>query len=196
MNLHETNDPEEAKLHIIVDIGLSSSAMMRNFVKGTSKTLQSKVLTEVRRLFEAESEEQYRSIHSSLCVWGTKNIITAERRKNGQIIKRSGPASYGQIAKTLDVALKVVFYYCHLPDCERSQLISKWLNAAVDTKMMAMLKGFHPDDTKSWPTSLEQVDRSAYAMIQENVHKFINERHGGRIIPVQFDDMYWEALNR
>ena len=122
--------------------------------------------------------------------------MLAERKKNGQVVKKARLASYGQIAKTFDVVLKVTVYYSHLPDVKKSALISKWLNAAVDTKMMAMLKKYYPADVRPWPTAIEQVNSSIYATIQETVRKFIHDKHGGSITPVQFDDIYWEALNR
>ena len=187
-NLFElsTREPEDAKMRFVVEIGLSSSAMMRLFMKDSSKTLKDKILAKPRA-FEAESQDQYKRIHKSICDWGTRSVGLA---------KGHDYASYGQIAKTLDVAMKVIVYDCHYPDCRRYSLISKWLNAAVDTRMMACLKATYPKEMEPWPTTLKQVDGRAYASIQEIVRKFIEEKHHGKIIPVQFDDMYWEALNR
>ena len=59
-----------------------------------------------------------------------------------------------------------------------------------------MLKKYYPADVRPWPTAIEQVNSSVYATIQETVRKFIHDKHGGSITPVQFDDIYWEALNR
>ena len=185
-----TREPEDAKLRFVVEIGLASSAMMRLFERDSSKILKDKILAKPRA-FEAESEDQYKSIHKSICDWGTKNI---------KLAKGHDYASYGQIAKTLDVAMKVIVYDCHYPDCQKYELTSKWLNAAVDTSMMACLKRTYPEHIEKWPTTLKEVHESAYASIQTLVRKFINEdideKHRGEITPVQFDDMYWEALNR
>jgi hypothetical protein len=63
-------------------------------------------------------------------------------------------------------------------------------------RLTERIKKYYPEDITSWPTTIEQVDECSYAPIQEIVHKLINERHNGSIIPVQFDDIYWEALNR
>lgn len=190
------NDPQEARLHNVIDMGLNFSAMIRLFDKGAKKKLRARILAEIGGVFEAKSEKHFKDIHSSFCSWGTNNIKLAARRKNGQIIKRARRASYGQIAKTFDVVLKVAVYYCHLPNCEKSEPISEWLNAAVDTKMMALLKKCYPEAMRSWPATIERVNSSAYMVIQEVVRKFITERHGGSITSVQFDDIYWEALNR
>jgi len=186
MHQLKLSSSEEARLHFAVEIGLASSAMMRLYQKGSTKVLQDKILAKPRA-FEAETEEQYKSIHRIICNWGTRNI---------ELSKGNGHASYGQIAKTLDVALKVIIYFCHLPDCDKSKRISKWLNAPVDTNMMAWLKKLYPEDAKSWPTTLGGVDDDLYASIQRIVRKFIDEERSGDITPVEFDNIYWEALNR
>ena len=190
------NDPQSIKLENIVDMGLGFSAMIRLFDKGSNRKLHEQILNETQKIFAAETEEDFKTIHLHFCSWGVQRIMLAEKRKNGQVIKKSVPASFGQIAKTLDVVLKVAVYYCHFPDCEKSQQISGWLNAAVDTKMMGMLKTCYPSDIVSWPKTIEQVDSTAYKSIQAIVRKFISERHKGYIIPVQFDDIYWRTLNR
>ncbi len=182
--------PQDARLHNIIDMGLGFSAMIRLFEKRSKEKLRARILTEVGKAFEAKSEEDFRNIHSAFCSWGTKNILLAERKKNGRIIKRAGPASYGQIAKTLNVVLKVAVYYCHLPNCEKSQRIGVWLDAAVDTKMMGLLRKCYPQDIRPWPRTVQQVNRSAYMKIQEIVRKFINERDCRSITPVEFDDIY------
>lgn len=196
MNQLKLNRPQEARLHNIIDMGLDFSAMIRLFEKKSKEKLRARITGGIQDVFSAKSKEHFQDIHSSFCNWGTNNITLAEKRKNGQVIKRAGPASYGQIAKTFDVVLKVTVYYCYLPDVKRSELISKWLNAAVDTKMMAMLKKCYHTDVSPWPTAIEHVNSSIYSAIQETVRKFIQDKHGGSITPVQFDDIYWEALNR
>jgi hypothetical protein len=183
----DMKESSKAKLSNIVDMGLGFSGMIRLFKQGEKEKLHQKLLSVVQKVFEAESEQQFREIHSSFCEWGTENITLAKKRSK---------ASYGQIAKTLNVVLKVVVYYCHLPDCEMSQQISRWLDAAVDTKMMEYLKERYREAIKPWPTAIEHVHESDYREIQKVVHKHVKEKHEGKITPVQFDDIYWEALNR
>lgn len=186
-NQLKLNEPEKARLDNIVDMGLDFSAMIRLFDKGSKRKLHREMLNRIEEVFQAKSEEEFKRSHSDFCQWGRKEISLARKNKH---------ASYGQIAKTLDVVLKVTIFYCHLPDCAKSQQISKWLNAAVDTKMMDFLRERYPEHVEKWPRTIVQVDTSQYMKIQEIVHQFINEEHNGRITPVQFDDMYWEALNR
>ena len=178
---------KEIRLHNIIDMGLTFSAMIRLFEKGSKKKLRKQILAEAKNVFEAKSEEDFNNIHSNFCNWGVKNILLA---------KKGTPASYGQIAKTFDVVLKVTVYYSHLPNCEKSAEISEWLNAAVDTKMMDMLKDCYPKDIQPWPTTVEKVDKTTYVRLQKIVRKFIREKHNRSLLPVQFDDFYWKALNR
>lgn len=192
----ESLSPSEARELNIIEIGLHSSAMLRVFVEGSKWKLAGKMRQGVLQISRAESEEQYRSIHDGLCRWGTETIHTAPRRVNGRIIKPSGPASYGQIAKVVDIVMKVSFYYCHFRECGSSKNIQKWLNAAVDNAMIAELKKRYPEEAKEWPASLEEVDRRTYCSIQQIVRRCIDDKHDRRVIPVQFDDMLWRELNR
>ncbi len=190
------NDADEAKLHNIVDMALIFSAMIRLLQKGSKQRLKTMTLSILNDVFKAETEIQFNNVHEAFCDWGVNNIMLAEKRRNGRIIKESAPVSYGQIAKIFDVILAVVVYYSHLPDYNKSLVISKWLHAAVDTKMMKHLKNVYPGDIRPWPATIEQVKHNEYLAIQEVVNKFIDEKHGGTITPTQFDDIYWEALNR
>jgi len=192
----KTNTADEAKLHNIVDMALIFSAMIRLLQKGSKKQLKTMTLSILDDVFKAETEIQFNDAHEAFCDWGVNNIILAEKRRNGRIKKESAPVSYGQIAKIFDVILAVVVYYSHLPDYDTSLVISEWLHAAVDTKMMKHLKSAYPNDIRPWPTTIEQVKHNEYLAIQEVVNKFIDEKHGGTITPTQFDDIYWEALNR
>jgi len=178
----------EIRLENIIDVGLTASAMIRLFEKGTKeKKLRRPIRKTIVKMFEAKSEAEFKRIHSAFCRQATGEITLAKKNKL---------ASYGQIAKTLDVVLKVAVYYCHLPECQKSKRLSEWLNAAVDTKMMAKLRDHYPTDIKPWPRTIEKVDRQSYEEIQRIVRKFIREEHQGSITPVQFDDYYWRELNR
>jgi hypothetical protein len=192
----DLRDPEEIKLQNIVDMGLTFSAMIRLYEKGTKQTLHNIILEELPNISKATSKEAFEIIHSNLCKWGIKNLTLAEKARAGKVIKKKGPAGYGQIAKTLDVVLKVVIHYCHHPIPEKSNELSQWLHAAVDTKMMGFLKGRYSDYFLNWPTSVEDVNEKTYLKLQRLVNKFIKDEHDGNIIPVQFDDIYWNILNR
>lgn len=189
-------DLKAVKLRNIVDMALSFSAMMRLFEEGSKEKIQIEILERLPRFFEAGSETEFRSAHNDFCEWGIENIIRTDREKDGELVKEKGQPSYGQMAKTLDVVLHVVIHYTHQPDCEPAQTLSKWLNPAMDTKMMTFLAGCYPDVLKPWPKTIEQVGKAEYKAIQHTVRQFVKEEHKDKVLPVDFDDIYWEALNR
>ncbi len=181
--LNKIPDPEkirEIRLSNVIDMGLAFSAMIRLFPEGTKEKLHNRILDYVKRVSKAESKEDFDKIHSDFCEWGIREI---------RIAKKDTSASYGQIAKTFNVVLKVVIYYSHFPDFEKSKELSWWLHAAVDTEMMAMLRDYYPKDIKA--RRVVQVDKDAYQKLRETVAKFIKEKHNGKILPIQFDDIYY-----
>lgn len=181
------NTIKRIRFENIVDVGLTASAMIRLFAKGTKESkLGPRTVKAVKQILKAKSEPEFNTIHSRFCQWSTSEITLARKNK---------PASYGQIAKTFNVVLKVAVYYCHLPECEKSKELSKWLHAAVDNRMMTkLLREQYPLDMKPWPQTIEEVNRPKYEEIQEIVKKFIREVNEDSIIPVQFDDYYWREL--
>ena len=94
------DDPYEIRFRNIIGMGLDFSSMIRLFERGSEERLWKKLVFEVvPKIFKANSKEEFDQIHNEFCEWGTRNIALAEKKKrNGRIIKRKGPASYGQIA--------------------------------------------------------------------------------------------------
>ena len=196
MTKPKLKDAAEARLENIVDMGLTFSAMIRLYEKGSKKIIRDKIIQILPAIDSAPSIGNFQIIHDTFCVWGVKNLTLAERERKGKLIKHSGPPSYGQVAKTLDVVLKVVVYYSKWPNESAANELVKYLNAAVDTKMMAFLKTRYPEHFSHWPITVESVSQSTYASIQKLVRQFIADEHDGQIMPVQFDDLYWNYLNR
>ena len=196
MKIQELKDPADVRLANIIDMGLTFSAMIRLYKKGSKKIIHKELVHILPEIANADILERFQKTHNEFCTWGMDNLSLAQKMRQGRIIKHSGPPSYGQVAKTLDVVLKVVLYYSKLPDEATSEKIAKYLNAAVDTKMMAFLKSKYPDHFKLWPLTVESVSQSIYLSIQELVRRFIADEHQGQIMPVQFDDLYWNILNR
>jgi len=193
--VRDLSETQKIRFKNIIDMGLQWSTMMRLFEEGSKKNLFKQIIKNTaEEIFNTNSRMDFVKAHAKFCDWGSKNIFLAEKERKGRIVKQRKLASYGQIAKTLDITLKVAIYYCHLPDCDKAKKISDWLNAAVDTQMMAMLKKEYPDEIKPWPARVEDVQKSEYLRIQETVLKFIKEKHRG-ILPVQFDDIYQSMLN-
>lgn len=187
---------EDIRFKNIIGMGLDFSSMIRLFERGSEDLLWDKLVNDIApRVFRAQSSKEFEQLHDEFCNWGTKNITLAEKKRKGRIIKKKGPASYGQIAKTLDVALKVAVYYSHLPNFQKYAEIMEWLHAGIDNRMMKMLRKNYPNDIQEWPTAIEEVDKTKYLALQGTARKFIRDRHQGKMLLAEFDDKYWYELN-
>jgi hypothetical protein len=198
-------NPDQAKqdkTKSIIDMAFGFSAMTRVFEKGSDRKIIGELDCSLPKIASSKYEQDFQKQHDCFCRWFKDEIKTAERKsKNDErVIKPSGPASYGQGAKVLDVALKVFVYYCHLPDLETADRTMKWLYAAIDTKMMKHLKNMKdPEASIITATSIEDVDdEMIYTALQSLVRKDIENRDKSpnKIYPVQWDDIMWRELNR
>jgi len=193
--LSDLNFEEKLRFEGIINMSVTYSGMLRNFKEGSKEKLCSQLMKTADSLFNVNSEKQFAEHHSQFCLWGTSNILTAERRRKEKSAKHETPASYGQIAKTLDVALKIAVYYCQLPDSETSAMLHKLLFAPVDVGMMKLLQEKYPEDIRPWPVKLASLQKEDYLKIQELVHRDIMESHRGLITPVQYSDVYWKKAS-
>ena len=121
----------------------------------------------------AETSDEFDEIHADFCRWATNNIYLAEKIKDGIVVRKRSKISYGQAAKTLNVTLKVLVYYCSWPNKTKSRQLRKWIHAAIDNKMMRHLKGNYPNAFKNWPKSVAEVGRQKYLKLQKIVKQFI-----------------------
>jgi hypothetical protein len=182
---------EKLRVGFVIDMGITWSGMIRVFDKGTKKKLNDRMMNDfAEKIFNIGSREEFVKIHTKFCDWGRSYIDQAKRKGRSQKDK----ASYGQIAKTLDVSLKVVVYYCHLPNCEQSRRICQWLNAAVDTAMMGELQKDFPNAIQPWPTLIKEVNKEAYFKIQSLVDESIKREHNAMTRP-QWEDIHWVEAN-
>ncbi len=187
---------EQAKQKNIVNVAFGFGAMTRLFEKGSHRQIIGELRRRLPKIAPSKDKQQFQKQHDSFCRWFKDNIKTAERSKGGSVIKKSTFASYGQGAKVLDVALKVYVYYCHLPDQKTAEQTTKWLNSAVDTKMMKHLKRMRDSEASSIEaTAIEDVDEKTYAVLQGLVHKDIKRNFPPGTLPVQWDDIMWRRLN-
>ena len=181
-------DIEEVKRENIIDMAWGFSAMTRVFEKKATKKIVSKLGQTFSQIASLQDTTEFETLHDDFCRWFEINIRTA---------KESSNASYGQGAKVLDVALKVYVYYCHLPDPITAERTSRWLHAAIDTKMLKYLSR-RPGSGKLniQATTIKGIDRKIYTELQELVQQDIKAKFSDDIIPVQWDDIKWRQLNR
>ncbi len=189
-------DAKQAKLKNIIDMAFAFSAMTRVFEKNSTEKIVSKLASTLLKINTVQGDADFRILHDDFCNWFEHNIKTADRRKKEALIKHSGQTSYGQGAKVLNCALKVYIYYCNLPEDNVAKRIIKWLDAAIDTKMMKYLKRMPENKGKAiTATAIEHVDKNTYLTLQELVRNDILRSFSGNIYPVQWDDVMFRKLN-
>jgi hypothetical protein len=105
---------ERAKKQNVLDMALTFTGMMRVFSTGSKQRIARKLGEITARLYAVKSAEDYERLHKDFCEWFCREIRTAikTKRNTGQVIKPTQPASFGQAAKVLDIALKVYIFYC------------------------------------------------------------------------------------
>jgi hypothetical protein len=186
---------EDAKKNNIIDFALMFTAMIRLFTKGSKERIALQLWDLTSGLPAITSVDDYEQMHRGFCDWFCQEIRTAKKTlKNGKT-KQSQHASFGQAAKVLDVALKVYVYYCSQPSSDVSARIDPFLHGAMDTAMMKYLILKYPE-TPVRATTIEQVDEQTYCVLQGLLARDINDRFQNDILPVQWDDILWQELNR
>lgn len=183
---------EQAKLKNINDMAFGFSAMTRVFEKKAIEEIVKKLKDTLPQIASVKNEADFQNLHDGFCQRFVVKTAERKSKKDGQVIKPSGTASYGQGAKVLDVALKVYVYYCHLPDAATADRTMKWLNAAIDTNMLKYLKKYD----KGIPDAEAKVlDKGTYDKLQALVRKDIGLNFPIGTLPVQWDDIMWRKLN-
>jgi len=186
---------DDAKRNNILDMGLTFTSMMRVFAQGSKKKIARQLLTTTSDLSAVTSADDFEKLHKTFCSWFCQEIHTAERQLRNEKTKISKPASYGQAAKVLDIVLKVYIFYCSMPSPDMASRTSQFLHGAVDTRTIKYLKHKYPGITII-ASSIAQVDEQTYRTLQSMVSQDIRDRFHGDLLPVQYDDIIWQELNR
>ena len=195
MILFKSKIADEIKRKNVIDMGLTFTAMIRVFEKGSKSKIAGRLFKEFGELSEVRNKDDFVQFHEKFCKWFTSSIKTAQRIRNGRIVKHSRYTSYGHASKVLDVSLKVFVYYAGLPDADTSKRLLPFLNSAVDTPILGHLKGSFPNENIIAKT-VEKIDASSYKKLQELVSHDISLRFKKSIMPVQYDDIMWNFFNR
>jgi len=188
MNKVPLKEDEDIRIYNMVDMGLRYSGMIRLYQRGSKQKLIRKIMKMLPEISDIDSKTDFDKIHHAFCMWAKRNISLARPRQTRANI------SFGQAAKTLDVTLKVLVYYCSWPNRVKSSRLVKWIHAAVDTDMMRYLKKYYRSEFTLWPKTVKQVDKRSYNKIQDLVKRFVAQKDNTISLPVQFDDKYWYLL--
>lgn len=168
----------------IIGMATQFSSTLRTYTKGTKDKIIIKIFNSLKKLKKVKHQDSFDKIHDKIC-----------RELKNEKIKHSGKekneALYGQIAKTINVILKVLVYYNCFPELKR---IEKYLHAAIDRKMLVFLR--NQNKNKDLKYNNEIKERIEYQKLQECVREYINNINQNKAIrnPVQFDDIYWKKL--
>ncbi len=171
---------EEVKFRNIIDMAFWYTVMGRLFEEGQATVIKQKLLTTARTLIEAESKEEFDDQHKSFCHWMMKNIQLRPTMKQPH-------PSFGHCAKILDITMKVLSHYCHYGN-------PAFVNSAIDNQFIKHLKKKY--GVCSHIKNLGDIDEPAYEELQQCISREIEEDFDNQIMPVQYDDIMWERLNR
>ncbi len=195
MRAQELKNLANLRLSKIVEMKNSFSVMIRRFQVGSKEIVHKKIGCILPEIAKLDGVESFQRAHDQFCTWGVQNLSLAAKKRRGKVVKSLFPPSYGQVAKILDTLLKIVIYYKNWPDEQTSERVGKYLNSPLDNKMMMLMKFKYPHYFKQWPSILENVDKSTYLSVQELVRNILKDEGRG-LMPVQFDDLYRDILNR
>ena len=195
MNSENISIASEIKQKNVIDMGLTFTAMIRLFQKGSKPKIAEKLYVEFQKLQKIKNFSEFNAFHNEFCIWFTRNIKTAQKSRNNRVIKEAGFALYGHAAKLIDVSLKVFVYYSSLPDTGTAKTILPYLKTAIDNPILNHLKQSFPNESIISKT-IEQIDQNTYAKLQELIQLDIKTNFNKDIIPTQYDDIMWNRLNR
>jgi hypothetical protein len=171
------NEIEIARTRNIIEMAWDFSGMRRVFEKGAGPSV-CKILEEI--VMEI-SETPFRFDHKTNCQRIRESVKTTDGKT----------PSFGQAAKVLDIAMKVIIGYCRLPNEMNAPLIEAGLYGAIDTPILHYLKRKY--GVAKGVFSLSQIDQALYYEIQSYL---VNEAKSKGCLPIAYDDWKWRNLSR
>lgn len=178
----------DAKLVAILNMAFDFTSMARVFESGTKKRFLGQIQHLLLKLTNVNEPEEFNKLHDKFCKWGTDTI-----KKSGR--SEQDNASYGQIAKTLNVVLKVAVYYCNLPDVIQAKNLTPLLHPAIDNPMMKHLKKNYRRDFPKKTQTIASVDRDKYRHLLKLAAKDIQDNFNEPIWLIQWEDILWVNTN-
>ena len=179
---------DEARTTGILNMAFDFASMARTFKPGSKGKFLKRVRVLLPRLAHVRSQEEFNVLHDEICRWGCRSLKPSHAGRPR--------ASYGQVAKTLNVVLKVVVYYCGLPDQDQATRLLPWLHAAIDNPMMKHLRR---QFGKGFPKGIKviaDVDKRAYPVLRDLACRDSAEMFGSGLHPVQWEDIVWVTSNK
>jgi len=183
---------EQAKKQNIIDMAVAFTAMMPLYQEASANLIKEKLTELFEGIDRIGSDQDFSKMHRGFCQWFVKTIRLAKTQET---------PSYGHAAKVLDLALKVYVHYCNMPSAKKAEVLTPWLNGAIDTHILRYLyrklediKGKPYPPHYSW--TIEVINKEDYDLLQKVIRQDIRDSFEGNISPVQYDDIMWRRLNR
>jgi hypothetical protein len=182
---------ERAKKRNIIDMAVGFAGMMPLFQEASANLIKEKLTESFESLERIASDEEFNKMHRAFCQWFVKTI---------KLAKTEEPSSYGHAAKVLDLALKVYVYYCKMPSPTKAEVLTPWLNGAIDTHILSYLyRKLEDIEGKPYPPhyswTMKVINRDDYDLLQKVIRQDIRDSFDARILPVQYDDIMAQRLN-
>jgi hypothetical protein len=183
---------KQAKKQNIIDMAVRFAAMMPLFQEASANLIKEKLTELFEGLDRISSDQDFSKMHRGFCQWFVKTI---------RLAKTEETPSYGHAAKVLDLALKVYVYYCKMPSPTKAEVLTPWLNGAMDTHILSYLyRKLEDIEGKPYPPhyswTMKVINRDDYDLLQKVIRQDIRDSFDGNISPVQYDDIMWRRLNR
>jgi len=166
-----------AKRKNIVEIAFASTAMARVFAPQSGGQICQRLESALEQLESAP----YQTVHKEFCRW----FISAIKTQDG------GAPSFAQAAKVLDVAMKVMVSYCHLPNAATAQRVLHALHCGIDTGILRHLRQRH--GVARGVVTLSAIDEQLYGELQRCLRREASARG---LLAVEYDDELWREVNR
>lgn len=192
MDLIQAN---EFKIRNVIDMAVTFTAMGRVFEEGSKAAIVAKLEESLGALTNVADRESFEVVHREFCEWFVLSVKTAPKKYVGRATKPSEPASYGQAAKVFDISTKVFVHYCHLPTCEAAKRLLPLLHGAIDTPILNHLQRRYSGLAPAVQT-IQAITVDDYQALQGLIARQIGEDFNNKILPVHYDDILWNQLNR
>ena len=178
---------DAARLTAILHMAFDFASMSRVFEKGSKAKFLKRVRKLLPDLASVATQGEFEALHLRFCTRGRSSLRTSHGAHQR--------ASYGQVAKTLNVVLKVMVSYCGMPDQRQAERLLPWLHPAIDNRMMAYLEGRYADEFPRGVKKIADVDKRAYRILLKLAARDAVENRGGGLHPVEWEDLVWVEVN-
>ena len=178
---------DSARLTAILHMAFDFASMSRVFEKGSKAKFLKRVRKLLPDLASVATQGDFEALHDRFCTRGRSSLRTSHGAHQR--------ASYGQVAKTLNVVLKVVVGYCEMPERRQAERLLPWLHPAIDNRMMAYLEGQYTDEFPTGVKKIADVDKRAYRALLKLAAWDADDNQGGGLVPVAWEDVVWVEVN-